>query len=66
MAKSQRTTTLQVTCRTHSSPHNFCTLQVSTNPESVELLPHTNPACTLVLDAKAAAKLRDALAVWLR
>ena len=56
---------IPATCTVHNTARGFTNLVVRKVDGEIELDPHADQCCLLLLDETAAAALRDQLAQWL-
>ena len=56
---------IHVHCTTHGGPFGFTNLVATKRDGSIELAPHADGSCVLMLDEDAATQLLDALGEWL-
>lgn len=63
--RGKRRVVIPVTCTVHSATPGYTNLVMRKLDEGIELDPHADQCCVLLLDETAAAALRDQLGEWL-
>lgn len=56
---------IHVTCSKHGGPRGFANLVASKLDGAIELDPHVDGCCVILLDEDAAGELSDAIVEWL-
>ncbi|MGH3781239.1 MAG: hypothetical protein ACRDRO_11615 [Pseudonocardiaceae bacterium] len=56
--------TILTTCRVHGA-EGFCNLRLTKTGGTIEIDPHVDGGCVIVLDEKAAGEVFDAIGAWL-